>query len=65
MNAEICLKMAIASGVDLYAEAGRLRGRGPRPEPELAATLREHATDARGFSACRSPVRLQIYSYFS
>jgi hypothetical protein len=50
MSAAACLKMAIASGVDLYVEAGRLRGRGPRPEPELAATLREHATDARGFS---------------
>jgi hypothetical protein len=53
MSAEACLKKAIASGVELYVQAGRLRGRGPRPEPELFATLREHEAEIVALLASR------------
>jgi hypothetical protein len=53
MSAAACLEKAIASGVKLYVEAGRLRGRGARPEPDLAATLREHEAEIVALLASR------------
>jgi hypothetical protein len=45
MTAAACLKKAFASGIELYVEAGRLRGQGPKPGPEFAAALREHEAE--------------------
>jgi hypothetical protein len=53
MTAATCLKKAVAAGAELYVEAGRLRGRGPRPDPELFATLREHEAEIVGLLASR------------
>jgi hypothetical protein len=53
MTAAACLKKAIAAGAELYVEAGRLRGRGPRPEPELFAALREHEAEIVALLASR------------
>jgi hypothetical protein len=53
MSAAACLKKAVAAGAELYVEAGRLRGRGPRPEPELAAALREHEAEIVALLASR------------
>jgi hypothetical protein len=56
MSAAACLKKAVAAGAELYVEAGRLRGRGPRPEPELAAALREHEAEIVALLASRESV---------
>jgi hypothetical protein len=56
MTAEACLKRAVAAGAELYVKAGRLRGRGPRPEPELAAALREHEAEIVALLASRESV---------
>jgi hypothetical protein len=53
MSAEACLKKAVAAGAELYVKDGRLRGRGPRPEPELAAILREHEAEIVALLALR------------
>jgi hypothetical protein len=53
MNAAACLKKAVAAGAELYVEAGRLRGRGARPEPELFAALREHEAEIVALLASR------------
>jgi hypothetical protein len=53
MTAEACLKKAVTAGAELYVEAGRLRGRGPRPEPELTAALREHEAEIVALLASR------------
>jgi hypothetical protein len=56
MTAEAYLKKAVAAGAELYVEAGRLRGRGPRPDPELFATLREHEAEIVALLASRLSV---------
>jgi hypothetical protein len=56
MTAEAYLKKAVAAGAELYVEAGRLRGRGPRPDPELFATLREHEAEIVALLASRESV---------
>jgi hypothetical protein len=53
MTAAACLKKAVAAGAELYIEAGRLRGRGARPEPELAAALREREAEIVALLASR------------
>lgn len=50
MSAAACLEKVIASGAELYVEAGRLRGRGARPEPEL---FREHEAEIVALLASR------------
>jgi hypothetical protein len=60
MNAAACLKKAVAAGAELYIEAGRLRGRGARPEPELAAALREHEAEIVALLASSTKVQLKF-----
>jgi TubC N-terminal docking domain len=59
------LKKAAELGVELFVADGRIKGRGPKPDPAFVADLRAHEAEIVAFLQNTQTIVLDFETFFS